>query len=110
MSGDVRKNPVPGSWGTHYSLGRKVRTVNLDLASVATIVAAEQDVTIAGLEADEVVIAFYPAEALGAAIMVGYARVKAANTLTLCAVNPTAGNLDAGAKNFTLITEKHVAY
>ena len=84
----------------------KKRTVSIDLASVATVVAAEQDVTVSGLEADEVVVSFYPAEALGVAAATCYARVKQADTLTVCVVNPTAGALNAAAKNFTLITAK----
>lgn len=95
-----------GSAGSDFMTWFKKRTVAIDLASVATIVAAEQDITVAGVGADEVVLAFYPAEALGVAVGVNYARVKAANTITVCVTNPTAGALDAGSKNFTLITGK----
>lgn len=103
---------VDGARTDNFSWLKK-RTVTIDLASVATIVAAEQDVTPTGTDitndpitADEVVLAFYPAVDIGVAAMVGFARVKSAGVLTVCMVNPTAGNLDAASKTFTLITAK----
>lgn len=82
------------------------RTLSLNLASVAANLAAEQDVSVTGLEADEVVLAFYPLEATGVATLVGYARVKQAGTITVCVDNSTGGGLDAGAKSYLLITAK----
>lgn len=70
-------------------------------ASVATIVAAEQNFTVTGLTtADKVIV--NPA-ATGNATALCSARVSAANTLTLAYVNPTAGALTPGAGTYTII-------
>ena len=90
--------------GTNFIKKLIQRTVSVDLASVNSATHAEQDVSVSGLLATEVVLNFYPAEALGVAVGVVYARTKQAGTITVGVTNPTAGALDAGAKNFTLLT------
>lgn len=82
------------------------RTVTINLASVAAATFAEQSVTITGLDADEIVVALYPAAALSVAVGVCYGRISAADTLIVGVVNPSAGALDAASASFTLVTSK----
>lgn len=82
-------------YGPHNPI--RVITATVDLASVATITTAEQDITVAGVEAtDELLNVIKPAVSAGLGI-VG-ARVKAANTIALTLVNPTAGAINAASE------------
>lgn len=78
--------------------GRAVRisTVTVDPASVATIVAAEQNVALQGLEVGDAIVAF-PAAALTAGITVRASIVGTADQFSFRCVNPTAGAVDAAS-------------
>lgn len=80
-------------------------SVTFDAAEVATVVAAEQDVTVPGVAAGDVVIGFQP-PAMGVAVLCGGARVKAANTIAVTFCNPTAGALNPteGVYDFLVAT------
>lgn len=75
-----------------YPGGVKVKRVTITPAEVATIVAAHQAHTVAGVDADDVCV-FCQAAATGNASGFCSARVSAANQVTLTFTNPTAGNL-----------------
>lgn len=77
-------------------------SLTLDPASVATITAAEQDFTVPGVLASDMVLVFSMTTAT-AGLSVGGYRVKAANTVSVTFVNPTAGALNAASGNFKLM-------
>lgn len=86
-----------------YPGAARFTTVTLAPAEVATIVAVEQDFTVPGVKANEMVIGFhYPAT--GGAVGVASARVKAANTIAVTFINPTAGALTPDAGSWTFAT------
>ncbi len=76
----------------------KVRRYNLTLtpASVAANLTAEQDLTVAGVVAGDVIVG-YQNPAFGNATGIVGMRVKSANTVAMTFVNPTAGALVPGA-------------
>ena len=77
-----------------------IYTGTFDLASVAAASAAAQDVTVTGVGASDVALAFYCTDA-SFGLGVGNVRVKAADTLEVTLVNPTAGAIDrAGTFNY----------
>jgi len=79
-------------------------SLSLTPASVATIVAAKQTFTVAGLNVgDQVVILSNP---ITNAVALCQAEVSAANTLRLCFVNPTAGSLTPTAGTYTFLVIK----
>lgn len=74
-----------------------------DLASVAPTDGVEQAITVTGLGANDIPVAFYSTDAF-IDLGVGNFRVSAANELTVSFVNPTAGAIDkAGTVNYRLI-------
>lgn len=76
--------------------------VTFDPASVSTITTAEQDITIAGVKVGDIVVAVNkPSHTTG--VTVGNARVKAANTVSVQFVNPTAGSVDAASETWTFV-------
>lgn len=76
--------------------------LTLDPASVATITCAEQDFTVPGLRAGDVVVNIYMQTAQ-VGLGIANARVKSANTLSVVFVNPTAGAIDAAARAFNIV-------
>lgn len=79
-------------------------SLSLTPASVATIVAAKQTFTVAGLNVgDQVAILSNP---ITNAVALCQAEVSAANTLRLCFVNPTAGALTPTAGTYTFLVIK----
>lgn len=77
-------------------------TATIDPASVATITTVEQDFTVTGLVAGDIVVAVNkPTCTTGLGIC--NARVKANDTLSLTFVNPTAGSVNAGSENYTIL-------
>ena len=79
-------------------------SISLTPASVATIVAAKQTFTVAGLKVgDQVAILTHP---ITNAVALCQAEVSAANTLRLCFVNPTAGALTPTAGTYTFLVIK----
>lgn len=79
-------------------------SLSLTPASVATIVAAKQTFTVAGLNVgDQVVILSNP---ITNAVALVQAEVSAANTLRCMFVNPTAGALTPTAGTYTFLVIK----
>jgi|GEM_PF-1619719 len=77
-------------------------SITLDPASVATITAAEQDFTVPGVRVTDMAIACAMTTATAGLGIAGY-RVKAANTVAVTFVNPTAGNINASSGNFRML-------
>lgn len=76
--------------------------VTFNPASVATITTAEQDVTVVGVKAGDIVVAVNkPSNTAGVGIV--NARVKSADTISLTFVNPTAGSVDPASEVYTLV-------
>jgi hypothetical protein len=90
---------VNPQWGGVGDSGVPTRTqvivfqVNLAPASVATIVCAEQALTITGILASDVVAYAANQVAMATAISATVGHVSAANTIALAYCNPTAGPL-----------------
>lgn len=76
--------------------------VTFDPAAVATITTAEQDVTIPGVKVGDIVIAVNK-PSLTAGVGVCNARVKAADTVSLQFVNPTAGSVNPASEVWTFV-------
>jgi hypothetical protein len=90
------------------TFGLMVATVNVDLASVAAAISAEQTFTVPGLRVGDFVWVNTPPIGTGAGQMnaglgVVGARVSAADTLALRVINSTAGALNAGAADYTVL-------
>lgn len=77
--------------------------VTFDPASVATVTSSEQDVTVTGVLATDVCLAVIPPVALNAGLLVGFGRVKSANTVTVRLLNTTAGALDAASGTWRFV-------
>lgn len=80
----------------------QVFTVVFDPASVATITTAEQDITVKGVKVGDVILAFSK-PTLTAGLGISNTRVKAADTISVQLVNPTAGAIDAPSETYTLV-------
>lgn len=88
---------IDGNIGALYGV-----TITLNPASVATITAAEQDFTVPGVLAGDLIVYFGMTTATAGLGIVNY-RVKAANTISVTFVNPTVGAIDAASGNFKLL-------
>ena len=88
---------IGGNIGHLYAM-----SLTLNPVSVATITAAEQDFTVPGVLAGDIIVYFGMTTATAGLGVAGY-RVKAANTISVTFVNPTAGAIDAAAGNFKLL-------
>lgn len=74
---------------------------SVDLGSVATVAAENEDMTITGVEVDDIVLYVCPAEGLVANIAVtALGPVATVNVVRMRVVNPTAGAIDAAAVVF----------
>jgi len=82
--------------------GIYVVSLTLDPASVATITAAEQDFTVPGVLAGDIAVQVTMTTATEGLGIAGF-RVKAANTVSVTFVNPTAGAINAAAGNFKIV-------
>jgi hypothetical protein len=79
--------------------------VVFDPASVATATTAEQDVTVPGVAVGDIVLCVNkPSLTTGVGIV--NARVKAANTVSLQFVNPTAGAVNPSSETYTVVIGK----
>lgn len=88
--------------GGRYQLRELSQSV--DLGSVATITAENEDMTITGVEVGDVVLAVNPAEGLVANILVAaLGPVATQNVVRFRVVNPTAGAIDAAAVVFSVL-------
>jgi hypothetical protein len=77
--------------------------VTYDPASVSTVTTAEQDVTVPGVRATDVLLYVQPPAALNAGLGVVGGRVKQANTVTIRIMNTTAGSLDAASGTWRFV-------
>ena len=85
---------------------QSVVSVSLTPAEVATVVAAEQTFTIAGLKPGDIISGFHLSGAIGTACSATSARVSAADTLAVIFNNPTAGNLTPTAGTYKFILSR----
>jgi hypothetical protein len=89
-----------GSSGTEITQIR-VYSQSLNVASVAANTSAEQTFTVTGLTTGDKVFVNKPSVSAG--LVVGNARVSAADTLALTFGNLTAGAIDPAAETYTII-------
>lgn len=82
--------------------GLYAASLTLNPASVATITAAEQDFTVPGVLASDMIAVFSMITASAGLGVAGY-RVKSANTISVTFVNPTAGAIDAASGTFKML-------
>lgn len=76
--------------------------ITYDPAAVATITTAEHDITVPGVQVGDIVIAVNkPTHNTG--VTLGNARVKAADTVSVQWVNPTAGSVNPGSESYTIV-------
>ncbi len=83
----------------------RVYVVTFNPASVATITTAEQDITVTGVTTQDVVLSVSK-PTLTAGLGLANARVKAANTVAVTFVNPTAGAVDAAEEAYTIVVAR----
>ena len=81
-------------------------SVSLTPAAVATVVVAEQDFTVNGLMAGDIVSDFHLDAAIDTVTSAVSARVSAANTLSVLFNNPTAGEVTPTAGTFKFILSR----
>lgn len=81
--------------------GMFVVSVAFDMADVLTITTSEQDVTVPGVKIGD--MAFVNKPSLTAGLGIAGCRVKAADTISITYVNPTAGTLNAASENYTFL-------
>lgn len=92
---------MPTSIPYGNALGMCVFTQTIDPASVSANTSAEQDFTVSGLLVGDVVMVRKPTHTAG--FIVGNARVKAANTLSIQFANITGSPIDASSETYTII-------
>lgn len=90
---------TPGS-GTAIT-GIKIYTTSLNVASVAANTSAEQTFTVTGLTTSDKVFVIKPS--LSAGLVIGNARVSAADTLAITFGNLTAAPIDPAAETYTVV-------
>lgn len=76
--------------------------VSIDVTSKSAATSAEQDITVNGVEVNDIVIAINK-PSLNAGLGVVNARVKSANTIAITYMNATAGAIDPAAETYTLV-------
>lgn len=81
--------------------GITVYTQSIDVASVAANTSAEQTFTVTGLATTDKVFVIKPS--LSAGLVIGNARVSAANTLAVTFGNLTASPIDPAAESYTIV-------
>jgi len=73
---------------------------SLDVASVDSNTTAEQDFTVQGLKANDVVFVNKPSSSTGLGVV--NARVKSANTLSLTLMNNTGSAINPAAETYSI--------
>ncbi len=81
--------------------GMYMVAVAFDMADVLTITTSEQDVTVPGVKVGDMALVSKPTCTAGLGI--AGCRVKAADTVSITYVNPTAGTLNAASENYTFL-------
>ena len=82
-------------------IAMSVFQISVDIANTPTITTAETDVTVPGLRVGDFVFVNKPSHSTGLGVV--NARVKAADTLSIQTVNPTAGAINPAAETFTVL-------
>lgn len=87
-------------------LGGNIRALGLvqvtfDPASIATVTTAEQTMTVPGVKLGDFVFVSKPTATAGFGVV--NARVSAADTIAITAVNPTAGAVNPGSETWTVM-------
>jgi hypothetical protein len=79
--------------------------VTVDFASVATVTAAEQTITVAGVDPTiDTCLAVSPdAATIEAGVALAGCRVSALNTVAVKLVNPTAGAVDPASRAYRVV-------
>lgn len=77
-------------------------TKTFDPAAVATITTAEQDITVLGVKVGDIVLCVNK-PTLTAGVGIVNARVKAADTVSVQFVNPTAASVDPASETYTFV-------
>lgn len=78
-----------------------IAQVTFDPASVATATTAEQSMTVPGVRLGDFVFCSKPTATAGFGVV--NARVSAADTVSITAVNPTAGAVNPGSETWTVL-------
>lgn len=87
-------------------LGLQVLSVSLDPASVAAATVAEQDFTVSGIAATDVLVSISKPTATADLGIIGW-RVKAANTISVTFINNHATDaVNAAAETYTLVVAR----
>ncbi len=76
--------------------------VSIDVTSKAAATSAEQDVTVNGVKAGDIVLSVNK-PSLSAGLGVANARVKSDNTVSLTFMNATAAAIDPAAETYTIV-------
>jgi hypothetical protein len=87
-------------------MGGNIRAIGLfqvtfDPASIATITTAEQNMTAVGVKMGDFVFVSKPTVTAGFGVV--NARVSADDTITITAVNPTAGSVNPGSETWAVL-------
>lgn len=76
--------------------------ITFDPANVLTVATAEQDITVPGVQVGDIVLTVSkPSHTSGVTIC--NTRVKAADTISVQFVNPTAGGVNAASETYTIV-------
>ena len=78
-----------------------IAQVTFDPASIATVTTAEQSMTVPGVKLGDFVFVSKPTVTAGFGVV--NARVSAADTVAITAVNPTAGSVNPGSETWTVM-------
>lgn len=81
--------------------GISIVTATVDLGSVAANTSEEETATVPGVKTGDFVVCMD--SSLEAGIMIGNARVSAADTVTLQVMNTTSGAVNAASKTMTFL-------
>lgn len=75
-----------------------VASLTIDVAAVSTITTAEQTFTLLGAKVGDFVMVSKPSSTTG--VVVGSARISAADTIAIQFVNPTAGSVNPASETY----------
>lgn len=79
-----------------------VVNVTYDPANITgTATTTEQDITVTGVKVGDVVVVNKPSSTAG--VTIGNARVKAADTVSIQWVNPTAGAVNPASETYSIL-------
>lgn len=108
MARSTFKGPVKSTNGFEFGEGTQITymkkgTVAVDLASLATVTAADKDITITGAAVGDTVIIQPPAADMTAGLLVCQAWVAAADTVTVRVYNASGDTIDEASANWVYL-------